>query len=106
MAFIGNEHARKYIKTLPRRNRQSWSALYPRANPVALDLLSKMLMFNPVKRYTVEQCLSHPYFEGLHSDDSELVCESTFDWSFDSFTPTKERIQGMIYDLALEFHPD
>jgi len=106
MAFIGNGQARKYIKTLPRRNKQSWSSLYPKANPVALDLLSKMLMFNPVKRYTVEQCLAHPYFEGLHSDDSEPTCESTFDWSFDNFKPTKERIQGMIYDLALEFHPD
>lgn len=106
MAFIGNEQARKYIKSLPRRNKQPWSTLYPKANPVALDLLSKMLKFNPVKRYTVEQCLAHPYFEELHSDDSEPVCESTFDWSFDNFKPTKEKIQGMIYDFALEFHPD
>eukprot|EP00831_Metopus_contortus_P069427 TRINITY_DN6242_c0_g1_i2.p4 TRINITY_DN6242_c0_g1~~TRINITY_DN6242_c0_g1_i2.p4 ORF type:complete len:105 (+),score=16.70 TRINITY_DN6242_c0_g1_i2:221-535(+) len=101
MAFIENDQARKYIKSLPKRNKQHWSTLYPKANPVALDLLSKMLVFNPLKRYTVERCLSHPYFEGLHSEEAEPSCETIFDWSFDNFKPTKEKIQGMIYDLSL-----
>ena len=106
MTFVGSDQAKKYIKTLPKRNKQAWTTLYPKANPVSLDLLSKMLVFNPLKRYTVEQCLAHPYFEGLHQEDSELVCESPFDWSFDSFEPTKEKVQEMIYDLSLHFHPN
>jgi mitogen-activated protein kinase 1/3 len=32
---------------------------------MGLDLLGKMLTFNPNNRYTVEECLAHPYFEGL-----------------------------------------
>ena len=106
MAFLENAQTRKYIKTLPRRNRQTWSTLYPKANPVALDLLGKMLVFNPLKRYTVEQCLAHPYFEGLHDESAEPLCEGTFDWSFDNFKPTKEKVQEMIYDLSLIYHPD
>lgn len=106
MAFIENDQARKYIKSLPRRNKQLWSSLYPKANPVALDLLSKMLVFNPTKRYTVQQCLAHPYFEGLHDENAEPLCEGAFDWSFDYFKPTKEKVQEMIYDLALIYHPD
>ena len=105
MAFIGNDQAKKYIKSLPKRSKQAWSTLFPKANPVALDFLSKMVEFNPVKRYTIEQCLSHPYFEGLHNDQSEPVCETAFDWSFDNFKPTKEKLQEMIYDLSLHFHP-
>ena len=54
MTFIGNDLARKYIRKLPKRNKQSWSSLYPKANPVALNLLGKMLVFNPEKRYTVK----------------------------------------------------
>ena len=61
---------------------------------------------NPLKRYTIEQCLGHPYFEGISNTESEPACDSTFDWSFDNFKPTKEKIQGMIYDFGLEFHPD
>ena len=30
-----------------------------------------MLIFNPEKRYTVKQCLKHPYFEGLHNEEAE-----------------------------------
>jgi mitogen-activated protein kinase 1/3 len=53
MTFIGNDLARKYIRKLPKRNKQGWQSLYPKANPVALNLLARMLIFNPEKRYTV-----------------------------------------------------
>lgn len=105
MSFIGNESAKRYIKSLPKRQRVPWSTLYPKANPVALDLLSKMLVFNPEKRFTVEECLAHPYFEGLHNVDEEPVAPQKFDWSFDDFTPTKPLLQTMVFEESLRFHP-
>ena len=105
MGFIGNNSARRFIKSLPKRQRVPWSTLYPEANPIGLDLLNKMLAFNPSKRYTVEQCLAHPYFEGLHSPEEEPVCKTKFDWSFDDFTPTKPLLQSLIYEESLKFHP-
>lgn len=104
--FIGNESAKKYIRNLPRRQRVPWSTLYPKANPVALDLLNNMLVFNPSKRLTVEQCLEHPYFEGLHNPEEEPKATTLFDWSFDDFTPTKPLLQSKVYDESLRFHPD
>jgi len=106
LAFIGNESALKYIKSLPKRSKQPLKNLYPKANPLALDLLGKMLTFNPDKRYTVEECLAHPYLEGLHNPDDEPICEEPFDWSVDNFEPTKELLQNMVYEEALKFHPN
>lgn len=49
-----------------------------------------MLTFNPDKRYSVEECLAHPYFESLHNPEEEPRAEKPFDWSWDNFEPTKE----------------
>ena len=106
LSYIANESALKYLKSLPKRSKQPWTNLFAKANPMGLDLLSKMLTFNPDKRYTVEECLAHPYFEGLHNPDEEPVAETPFDWSFDHFEPTKEVLQNMIYEESLKFHPE
>lgn len=62
LKYIESDNALKYIKTLPKRSRQSWEKLFPGFKAPTYDLLSKMLTFNPDKRFTVEQCLAHPYF--------------------------------------------
>jgi len=64
-----------------------------------------MLVFNPDKRYTAEECLAHPYFEGLHNPEEEPVSDKIFDWSFDYFKPTKELLQTMVFEESLFFHP-
>lgn len=38
----------------------------PTATEEALDLLSKMLEFNPDKRISVEAALSHSFMQSLH----------------------------------------
>ena len=62
-----------------------------------------MLVFNPDKRYTVEECLAHPYFEDLHEPDEEPLAEEVFDWSVDKFEPTKDGLKDMVYKLACDF---
>jgi len=103
MEFITNEKALDYMKSLPKRSKLPLKNLYPNANPLALDLLEKMLVFDPDKRYTAEECLAHPYFEEYHSAEAEPLCEEVFDWSWDNFEPTKEILQEMIYDEAKRF---
>ena len=106
MHFIGNQSARRYIMKLPRRDKMQWTQLYPKANPIALDLLDKMIVFNPGRRWTVAQCLEHPYFKELHPPGGESLAPAPFDWSFDHFEPTKELLQTLVYNESLHFHPD
>jgi serine/threonine protein kinase len=106
LEFITNPQAKEFVGKLAKRTKQSFSQLFPKSNPVALDLLAKMLIFNPYKRYTIEQCISHPYFEGLHNPEEEPISESSFDWSFDDIELTKENLQKLIYEESLCFHSD
>ena len=39
---------------------------------IALDLLGKMLTFNPHQRIPVEQALAHPYLEQYYDPDDEV----------------------------------
>ena len=39
----------------------------------ALDLLDKMLTFNPHKRITVEEALAHPYLEQYFDPADEVM---------------------------------
>ena len=91
--FITDEKIKNFVLRLAKRTKQSFNLMFSNANPVALDLLGKMLTFNPKKRYTVEQCISHPYFEGLHDPEQEPTAESTFDFSFDKESLSKEKLR-------------
>lgn len=64
ISYIGNEQALTFIKSLPKRSKQNLKNLFPEADEIGLDLLNKMLIFNPNNRLTVEECLAHPFFEG------------------------------------------
>ena len=48
--------------------------MFPWESETAIDLLGKMLQFNPYLRISVEECLEHPYFEDVeHDSDEESV---------------------------------
>jgi len=106
LEFITDTKIKNFVNRLAKRTKQSFNLMFSNANPVALDLLGKMLTFSPKKRYTVEQCISHPYFEGLHDPEQEPTAESTFDFSFDKDSLTKEKLRHMIYEQSMRFHGD
>mmetsp|Transcript_18831 Transcript_18831/g.13649 ORF Transcript_18831/g.13649 Transcript_18831/m.13649 type:complete len:170 (+) Transcript_18831:550-1059(+) len=62
LAFINNETALAYLKKLPRGQPLNWQEQLPEANPLALDLLQRMLQFSPEKRISVQDAITHPYF--------------------------------------------
>ena len=68
--------AQDYIRSLPIKPRVPFSTLFPHANPLAIDLLSQLLSFDPAKRISCEQALKHPYLQVWHDPADEPLCES------------------------------
>ena len=60
--------ARKYMKTLKSNKKKDWSSIFPEATTKSLDLLDKMLKFDPKDRITVEEAIKHPYLKSLHGN--------------------------------------
>lgn len=49
----------------------------------AIDLLKKLLVFNPKNRLTVEEALKHPYVADFHSPEEELVRDKPIEVTMD-----------------------
>ena len=58
--------------SLPQKPKQAWNSLYLKVDPRTLDLLDKMLTFNPNKRITIEDALAHPYLEQYYDPNDEV----------------------------------
>lgn len=83
-AVAGNNQAAiKFVRDLGPVKGYSWSEIFPQMNPQAIELLSKMLQFNPAKRITVEDALAHPYLHPVHSVTPEPTCPKVFDFSWE-----------------------
>ncbi len=105
MRFISNTRALAYIKSLPTKPKVPFQRLYPHATPFALDLLDKMLVFNPNKRITVDEALAHPYFKDLRNPQTETVCPKPFDFSFENISTSKPVLQQFMWDEIYDFRP-
>ena len=57
--------------------KKSFEELIPNAPADGIDLLKRLLQFNPDKRLTAEEALKHPYVARFHNPDDEpsLDCD-------------------------------
>lgn len=94
---IKSRRAREYIRSLPFKKKIPLKAMFPKTSDLALDLLEKLLAFNPVKRITVEDALRHPYLEPYHDPEDEPTAdpipEEFFDFDKNKDTLTKEELK-------------
>jgi mitogen-activated protein kinase 1/3 len=69
VSSVGNAH--EYIMSMEKTLGKPLETLFPAADPLAIDLLKKMLQFNPRRRCTAEQALEHDFFKGVRRKDLE-----------------------------------
>ncbi|KAJ3643577.1 hypothetical protein Zmor_026278 [Zophobas morio] len=100
---IINEKARSYIQSLPYKPKVPWSKLFPNADPKALDLLDKMLTFNPHRRIGVEGSLAHPYLEQYYDPADEPVAETPFRFDTELDDLPKDQLKRLIFEETLIF---
>ena len=90
---------------MPYKPKIPWTRLYPSADEHALDLLEKMLTFNPHSRITVEDALAHPYLDQYYDPQDEPVAQEPFRFEMELDDLPKERLKQLIYDETGSFRP-
>jgi mitogen-activated protein kinase 1/3 len=103
LGCITNEKARQYVRSLPFQTRVPFETIFPDADPRGLDLLSRLLTFNPTMRITVDDALAHPYFEQYYDPDDEPVAEHPFEFEMELDDLPKATLKEMIFSEAHRF---
>lgn len=103
LSFLENPKALKFIRQLPQVPKKDLATLFPDANPLAIDLLKRMLQFDPRRRCTVEQALAHPYLASLHDPQDEPICPRPYLFDIESGS-TPETVKDMVFREMMDFH--
>ncbi|OAX36612.1 mitogen-activated protein kinase [Rhizopogon vinicolor AM-OR11-026] len=106
---ITTRRSRDYIRALPFRKRRPFAQIFPNANPLAVDFLTKTLTFDPKKRITVEEALAHPYLEAYHDPDDEPVAPPLdpefFEFDLHKDDISREQLKELLYEEIMSFRP-
>ncbi|XP_002741665.1 mitogen-activated protein kinase 15-like [Saccoglossus kowalevskii] len=69
---IQSQYAQSVLDKNIVRHRREIEDIIPHASDDAIDLLKKLLQFNPHRRITVEDALRHPYVSRFHNTAGEI----------------------------------
>lgn len=103
---IQNENARRYVLSLGYKPGIPLKSIFPDATEEAIDLLTRMLTWDPSKRITVDEALAHPFLKDHVSPDEEEPTCTPFNFDFEQYDLDQETFKNLIYEETLHFRPE
>ncbi len=108
ISAIHNARARAFLATMPAKEPRPFASKFPGVDPPALELLARMLSFDPADRPTAEEALAHPYFSGMPSGLQQQADPVAPHFEFERYQAslTEADVRHLIYREALHYHPE
>ena len=108
LAQCPSRNARRYVKGLGTKPKIPWKQVFrgKEYEDDELDLIEKMLTWNPDKRITVEQALEHPFMAKLHDPTDEPVTFPLDDFEFDREDVKLRELKNRLWEEVLKYHPE
>jgi serine/threonine protein kinase len=97
-AFVTDQKALEYLDAFPTKPRIELANLYPGAGDDGIDLLNRMLNFNPYFRITIEECLEHPFFKKVRKPAKEVAVEKEIQIDFEKEALDKKKLRNLFLE--------
>jgi mitogen-activated protein kinase 1/3 len=95
-----------FMASLPARARPPADALFPGADPAAVDLAARMLTWDPDARIGVEEALEHPFLAQMHDPFDEPVAYPIPEFEFERSDVSLDELRALIWQEVLKYHPE
>jgi mitogen-activated protein kinase 1/3 len=102
--FVTDAKAIDYLRSFPFKKPVDLQELYPAATPEALDLLRKMLQFNPKKRINIEDSINHPFLSKIRDKSREIASNGPIILEFEKEGElTAERLRELFIEEIKQY---
>lgn len=104
---LEKEDARRYVRIFQAREPTDLGKRFPASSEQSLDLLKRMLVFNPTKRISVDEALAHPLFKDIRAPAIEVTAASRVILPFDDWRAMDQnQLRYAFLKETQTFHPD
>ena len=105
LTFITDDKALLYLRSFGRREKQSLALIYHSSNPALIQIMERMLVFDPRRRLTLEEALASPYFDEVRDLERERNAEVPADFEFEHIEgATLEQLRQYFIQEILKYH--
>jgi mitogen-activated protein kinase 1/3 len=94
------------MASLPQQPPASFETVFPGADAAQVDLVGRMLTWDPTARITVEEALDHPFLSQLHDPFDEPVAYPIPEFEFEKEDATLEDLRKLIWQEVVKCHPE
>ncbi len=97
-SYVTDAKAIEYLDAFPPKARSDLTLLYPGAGEEALDLLNRILVFNPYFRLSVNEALSHPFFKKVRKSEKEMAAHEEIQIDFEKEHLDKKKLRQLFLE--------
>jgi len=102
----GSANGIKHMLTIRKKSKTPWDQIFPKnTNRAAIDLLDRMLTFDPSKRITAAEAMQHEFFtplrtSGIVDTKTDHVCSQQFKIRI----PDNPNYKDLLYNEIMDFN--
>ena len=102
LEFISNSSAKNFVMELKNKPKIDFNKMFKYSNKNAINLLEKMIVFNPNKRISIEEALQHKYLQAISEGIENPIFSGTIDFEFDynKDITTKDLLEKLVNEVS------